>query len=177
MVLGGMTNPFQVTVRAETENDYVAINEVIDKAFHDMPYADGDESELVTQLRTERALVVSLVAEHQKSIVGHIAFSPARATDDSEGWFALGPVAVLPRYQARGIGSDLVLAGINRIEKMGAVGCILTGNPNYYTSFGFKLSPMNTPPNEPEQFFMVKLLGNHEPKGPIYFHEAFSAAP
>jgi len=176
-VLGGMTNSLQITVRTESKNDYTAISEVIDKAFLGMPYADGDESELVAQLRNECALVVSLVAELQESIVGHIAFSPARANDGSHAWFALGPVAVLPQYQSQGIGSDLVRAGINRVEKMGAIGCILTGNPGYYTRFGFKLSPLNTPPNEPEEFFMVKLLGNHEPIGPVYFHEAFSAAP
>lgn len=56
------------------------------------------------------------------------------------------------------------------------MGCILTGNPVYYSRFGFGLSPANTPPGEPPEYFMVKAFGTHLPKGPIYFHEAFESS-
>ncbi len=141
-----------------------------------MRFAAGDEAELVTTLRTEGALKVSLVAELNGTVIGQIAFSPARPADGSKAWYALGPVAVLPVHQGQGIGSRLVREGLRTISALGAMGCILTGNPAYYTRFGFSLSPGNTPPSEPPEYLMFKVLGTQVPKGPIYFHEAFKSA-
>ena len=58
-----------------------------------MPYADGDEQIVIERLRTANALTLSLVAVVEEEVVGHIAFSPAKAADDSCPWFALGPVS------------------------------------------------------------------------------------
>jgi putative acetyltransferase len=167
-----MPNP---TIRAERPHDHALIGEVITAAFRDMPFAAGDEAELVEALRAAGGLSVSLVAELDGSLVGQIAFSPARPADGSPGWYALGPVAVLPDHQGLGIGSKLVRAGLEKIEQQGAHGCILTGNPAYYTRFGFRVSPENAPPGEPAEYFMVKALGRSVPRGPIGFHEAFAS--
>ena len=70
----------------------------------------------------------------------------------------------------------LIRAGLQEILERGARGCILTGNPAYYTRFGFVLSGEHAPPGEPAEFFMVKLLGGSLPAGPIHFHRAFSGA-
>lgn len=141
-----------------------------------MPYAEGDEAKLVEALRAQDALAVSLVAEREGTIVGHIAFSPAHAPGGAPGWYALGPLAVLPAHQRGGIGSALVRAGLDAILELGATGCILTGDPSYYSRFGFKPSPGNTPSGQPSEFFMVKLLRGQLPVGPIRFHEAFGGA-
>ena len=119
---------------------------------------------------------VSLVAELAGKIVGQVAFSPARASGGGPGWYALGPVAVPPGHQRGGIGSTLIRTGLDVVSALGASGCILTGDPAYYSRFGFKLSPKSAPPNEPSEFFMVKLLGGQLPVGPIHFHQAFSGA-
>lgn len=163
----------EVKIRRERPDDCEVIGELITSAFLGMPYADGDEAGLVDVLRDQGALSVSLVAEVGDEIVGQIAFSPARAPDDPEGWYALGPVAVVPDRQRTGIGSTLVRAGLGAIAEVGAVGCILTGNPNYYARFGFELAPQNAPPGEPAEFFMIKLLNSPLPTGPIHFHGAF----
>lgn len=165
-----------VVIRAERIGDEESIGQVIESAFLGMPYADGDESGLVAALRAHDALSVSLVAELEGAIVGQIAFSPARAAAGAPGWYALGPVAVLPAHQGFGIGSRLVRVGLQRIFDLGASGCILTGNPAYYSRFGFTVSPESAPPGEPARFFMVKLLCGELPTGPIHFHEAFGSA-
>jgi len=165
-----------LTIRPERTGDAAAISRVINAAFSGMPYAAGDEAELVETLREQKSLPVSFVAESDGAIVGHIAFSPARATDSAQGWYALGPVAVLPTHQRTGIGSTLVRTGLQRIAEMGAVGCILTGNPAYYARFGFELAPSLAPAGEPAEFFMVKLLGTELPNAPIHFHPAFDSS-
>jgi putative acetyltransferase len=165
-----------ITIRRERPGDADAIGELIRSAFHGKPYADGDEAEVVEALRAENALSVSLVAEREGAIVGQAAFSPARAADGTPGWYALGPLAVLPAHQRRGVGSTLVLAGLEVISDLGARGCILTGDPSYYSRFGFRLSPENVPPGQPSDAFMVKLFRGHLPVGAIRFHDAFGGA-
>lgn len=165
-----------VEIRPERSNDVEAIGQLIKSAFLGMPYADGDEAELVEALRSQNALPVSLVAERDGRIVGQVAFSPARASGGAPGWYALGPVAVLPAHQGGGIGSALIRAGLQAVFELGASGCILTGDPAYYARFGFMLSGKSAPPGEPAEFFMVKLLRGRIPAGPIRFHEAFGGA-
>ena len=162
-----------VTIRPERPEDHDTIGHIIRTAFHGMPYAAGDEAELVDALRSQRALSVSLVAESQDTVIGQIALSPAQPADGTPGWYALGPVSVVPAHQQSGVGAQLVRAGLQAIAALDARGCILTGNPAYYVRFGFELSPANVPDGEPAEFFMVKLLGEHCPVGPIAFHPAF----
>ena len=164
--------PLDPTIRPERPEDHAAVGHVITAAFTGMPYADGDEAELVEKLRRANALSVSLVAELEGEVVGQVAFSPASAP----GWYALGPVAVLPEHQRIGIGSKLIRAGLQRITELGASGCILVGDPGYYTRFGFERAPAHAPAREPAEFFQLKLLGQEPPSGPISFHDAFYAA-
>lgn len=166
----------EVTIRRERAGDAAAIGELVTAAFFGKPYAEGDEAELVEKLRARDALPVSLVAECDGTIVGQAAFSPARASDGAPGWYALGPLAVHPAHQRRGIGATLVRAGLAAIAELGASGCILTGAPRYYSRFGFELSPANVPPGQPAEYFQVKLLRGHLPAGPIRFHDAFGGA-
>jgi len=86
-----------VQIRFETPGDATSISALIDCAFAGVPYAEGDEADLVAKLRSLGDLSVSLVAEEQGRVVGHIAFSPARPVGGTLGWFALGPIAVVAR--------------------------------------------------------------------------------
>jgi len=164
-----MVNP---TIRLETESDSAEIREIVKYAFTGLSFTEGDEYELVEKLRTVGALTLSLVAEVDGHTVGHIAFSPATTSNGSQRWYALGPVSVLPQNQSTGIGSALILRGLKEIEALGATGCILTGQPRFYRRFGFELAPLNTPPRESEEFFMLKQFTGTAPQGSIYFHEA-----
>ena len=89
------------SIRAETAADQHAIRSVTEAAFRGRPYAGGDEQDVIDRLRAAGVLTLSLVAEIDGEIIGHIAFSPAELSDDSQPWFALGPVSVLPEHQSQ----------------------------------------------------------------------------
>lgn len=163
----------ELEVRFETAADIAGIHRLTELAFRGRPYADGDEQEVIDRLRDSGALTISLVGYEAEQLVGQITFSPAEITDSSEPWFALGPVSVTPNRQGDGIGARLIAAGIAELEKLGALGCILTGNPSYYQRFGFEAAPNSVPTNEPAEFFMLKLLAGPKPNGRFSFHPAF----
>ena len=163
----------ETRIRPETAADIDAIRNATDLAFRDMPYASGTEADIVNRLRDQGALSLSLVATIDDEVVGHVAFSPAKAADASQPWFTLGPVSVVPERQRQGIGSALMKRGLEILRKQQALGCILTGNPDYYRRFGFEVSPENSVAEEYAEFFMVKRLANINPTGAIAFHAAF----
>lgn len=164
----------EVSIREETEADFTQITDVIDQAFKGKPYAGGDESAVVLRLREARALSLALVAERMGEFAGHIAFSPVTADDGSADWYALGPVAVYPKFQSKGIGAQLIEAGLAKIKNRGAAGCMLTGNPEYYRRFGFEFSERHCPVNETPEFFMIKRLSDVAlPSSRLSFHRAF----
>ena len=165
-----------LVIRDELQADRVAIRTITLEAFRTMPFAAGDEHELIDTLRDSGALVVSLVAELEGEVIGHIAFSPATSTDGSSGCYALGPVSVHPSFQREGIGNALVRRGLERLQHRDARVCILTGNPDYYRRFGFQVSPEHAPASEPAEYFMLKPMGASIPDGPIHFHPAFQTA-
>ncbi len=162
-----------IEIRAETKADWQEIHEVTELAFRGKPYADGDEQDLIEKLRGIDALTLSLVAVDGAELVGQITFSPAAISNGSQPWYALGPVSVLPARQGEGIGSLLIEEGLRQIQELEALGCILTGDPSYYSRFGFDFSPQNVPANEPEEYFMLKLLKGQHPNGRFSFHAAF----
>jgi putative acetyltransferase len=169
----GCMSPHSFLIRPELPEDITAITSIVDEAFLGMPYAEGDEAALIVELRRLGELSISLVAEENGFVVGQVAFSQARSSDGAFGWYGLGPIAVLPKYQHRGIGSALMRAGLESIDKLGANGCILVGHPQFYVRFGFINAPGTAPANEPSEHFMVKLFRGQMPSGPIYFHPAF----
>lgn len=164
-----------VTIRPEECSDRLAIWEVTRKAFEGRPYADGDEQDLIDRLRELGALSVSLVAIDGNQVIGQITFSPATISSGLGKWYALGPIAVLPERQGQGVGTALIGAGMREIEKLGGSGCILTGDPQYYSRHGFLLAPEHCPEAEPSDHFMLRLLGDQLPRGRFAFHDAFYA--
>lgn len=160
-------------IREECDTDHAVIRSITKRAFRGVPYADGDGQDVIDRLRFTNALTLSLIAVLHQEIVGHIAFSPAKVGNGSYPWFTLGPVSVLREHQYQGIGSALIEGGLTQLREMNALGCILTGNPLYYQKFGFKPVPENAPPNEPDEFFMLKLLSSQAPDGQFAFHRAF----
>ncbi len=161
-------------IRPEDANDHAAIYNLTKRAFAPMPYSGGNEQELIDNLRQSDVLTISLVACKGPDVVGHIAFSPAFAADGSEGWYALGPVSVDPELQRLSIGSKLIHAGIALLNARDAAGCILVGNPDYYSRFGFRPYPQFAPHGQPAEFFMILPLRIIEPQTVVSFHAVFS---
>lgn len=83
-----------VAIRAERAGDEAEITEVTQAAFEDLPQSSQTEHLIVDALRTAEQLVISLVAEENEEIIGHIAVSPVEISDGSSGWYGIGPVSV-----------------------------------------------------------------------------------
>lgn len=164
-----------IQIRDETPRDTDAITEVTIAAFASLSIGNHTEQFIVEALRAAGTLTVSLVAELEGRIVGHIAFSPLAVSDGSEGWYGLGPVSVLPAQQRTGIGTALIEAGLSRLKALGARGCCLVGHPQYYPRFGFRnVAGLAVPGVPPEVFFALAFDG-HFPQGTATFHDAFAA--
>src|SRR5688572_29437238 len=103
-------------IRAETQADHAAIDGVVGAAFAQMPGGGQAERRIVEALRKDGARTLSLVADSDGRVAGHIAFSPVTAGDAAQGWYGLGPLAVAPGDQKHGIGSALVLAGLAELQ-------------------------------------------------------------
>jgi len=117
-------------LRLETTEDHAAIYAVNQAAF-----GHADESELVDQLRRDGDVLLSLVAEVDGKIIGHILFSRMWVEDVAA--VALAPMAVLPEDQNRGIGSELVREGLRLLRERGERIVIVLGHEHYYPRFGF----------------------------------------
>jgi predicted N-acetyltransferase YhbS len=164
-----------IILRPESPSDATAIEAVTVATFRDAPHAAHTEQYIVAALRRERALTMSLVAELAGEVVGHVAVSPIVLSDGSPGWFGLGPISVLPEHQGRGIGSRLMLEALQRPRARGAAGCVLVGDPRFYTRFGFRAEPSLTCPGVPAEVFLALAFGSALPRAEVRFHAAFGA--
>lgn len=165
----------KITIRTETDADVRAITEVTVAAFQTMEISDHTEQFIVTALRKAGALTVSLVAELDGKVVGHIAFSPVTMSDGTADWYGMGPVSVLPQVQRQGIGKALVQEGLARLKGLKARGCCLVGHPEYYRKFGFQNTPELGLEGVPPEVFFALSFDGYVPRGTVSFHDAFRA--
>ncbi|NDW06133.1 GNAT family N-acetyltransferase [Jiella pacifica] len=164
-------------IRPEEPGDEEAIRALTEAAFADAPHSDQTEGAIVDALRAAKALTLSLVAvDVEGSILGHVAFSPVSIESDEAGWYGLGPVSVWPQSQRRGVGTALVVEGLRRLERLGAKGCVLFGDPAFYTRFGFASDPALTYRGLPVQYVQRLVMAPPAPSGEITYHPAFEAA-
>jgi putative acetyltransferase len=165
----------RVIVRPETDRDVGGIREVNIVAFKGQPYSQQTEHLIVEALRAAGALEVSLVADSDGTVVGHIAFSAASIGGSSAGWFLLGPVAVQPARQGEGIGRALVEAGLDALRSREARGCVLVGDPAFYGRFGFGQHPGVVWHGVPDENVLCLLMAGEMPTGEVVCHPAFLA--
>ncbi len=159
-------------LRPETETDRAAIGALTAAAFDGHPHSDGSEPRIIDALRDAGALTLSLVAEVDGQAVGHAAFSPVEWPGQGD-WFGLGPVSVAPDRQNQGIGRRLIEAGLDDLRQRGARGCVVMGEPAYYSRFGFVQDPCLTYPGPPREYFMALAFGPVEGSGDVRYHPAF----
>jgi len=119
--------------------DVSAIGMVIEKAFCD------EENKLIMNLVVELSeetispSIKSLVAEVDNQVIGYVSFSPIFLKSDSSiSGYILAPLAVVPKHQKKGIGSNLIKSGIDMLTRDGAGVLLVYGDPDYYGRFGFK---------------------------------------
>ncbi|MCQ1534487.1 N-acetyltransferase [Methanosarcina sp. KYL-1] len=147
-----------LTIRPETPTDYPGISEVNDLAF-----GQPAEGKLVEKLRKNPKFVprLSLVAETEGKIVGHILFFPIiikSANGKEKETISLAPVSVLPEFQKQGIGGELIKEGLKACRELGYDSVIVLGHPEYYPRFGFEPTVkwgIKDPFGAPEEAFMA----------------------
>jgi putative acetyltransferase len=165
-------------IRTEEERDWAAVYDVNAAAF-----PTPAEAKLVEALRSQASPIVSLVAENDQTLVGHILFSPVSLTGLPEAKImGLGPMAVGPGHQRKGIGSALVRAGLEVCKQLGFGAVVVLGHPEFYPRFGFVPSSrfgVGCEYDVPEDVFMIVEL---QPgylsgaSGTIKYHAAFRKA-
>jgi putative acetyltransferase len=121
-------------IRRAITADHEAIRHV-----HRLAFGRDDEAHLVDALRAGGYVVLSLVAETDGRVVGHLLFTdlPIMTTEGAVAALALAPLAILPAWQRRGIGSALVLQGLRDCRQEGHHIVVLLGHPDFYPRFGF----------------------------------------
>lgn len=164
-----------MNIRDETAADIDAITHVTRAAFENHPISQGTEPFIIMALRAAGALTISLVAEVDGQVVGHVALSPATMSDGTRDWCGLGPISVLPPHQRQGVGKALMREALSRLRLRRAAGCVLVGDPAYYEQFGFRSFPELTHEGVPQQFVLALPFGEHVPNGAVLFHDAFTA--
>ncbi len=167
-------NP-KIVIRRETDSDVSAITEVTAAAFKTLEISNHTEQFIIAALRAAKALTLSLVAEADGRVIGHIAFSPVSISDGTRHWYGLGPVSVLPAYQRQGIGKALIQEGLSRLKDVNAQGCCLVGHPDYYRKFGFSNMSGLVHEGVPQKVFFALSFDGHTPQGTVAFHEGFKA--
>lgn len=160
-------------IREERPGDEDAIHELTAVAFEPVHYSDGSEPAIVRALREAGDLTISLVAEIDGVIVGHVAFSPVAIDGVHDGWYGLGPISVAPDRQRRGIGKSLILKGLEMLRERGANGCALVGNPDVYSRVGFVSDGQLTYGDLDRKYVQRLVLAGPAPRGALTYAPAF----
>lgn len=167
-----------MTIRKEETADYQAVHSVIKQAFDSAEHADGNEPELVSRLRKGKGFIpqLSLVAEIDGKIVGHILFT--EATVGNRTVLALAPLSVLPEYQRQGIGTALIKEGHRIARESGYGFSVVLGSENYYPRAGYLPADafgIRPPFDVPGENFMACKLDENAPdvSGVMKYAEEF----
>ena len=164
-----------VLIRAEAEADHRAVHALNTSAF-----GGPGEARLVDALRVQAQPLVSLVAEENGAVVGHIMFTPVSLPGYPELIMGLAPMAVIPARQRTGIGTALVRAGLKRCKQLGAAAVVVLGHPGFYPSFGFSPGArfgIACEYDVPQEAFMAMELrpgALRGATGTVKYHAAFS---
>lgn len=166
-------------IRPETGSDSAGISAVYDRAF-----PGPGEARLVEALRKSGGLWNSLVAELDGQIVAHVAFSPVTLTPEPArplSGVGLAPIGVLPEFQRKGIGSLLIVSGLEACRQAGHEFVVVLGHPEYYPRFGFAPGPprgLRCVYPVPDEVFMIRELvpgALQGIAGRVDYHPAFAA--
>ncbi len=163
-------------IRPEKPDDLNIIREINISAF-----GEKTEADLVDALRKSGIPLISLVAEEDKTLIGHIMFSPVTVDNGCSAISVAGlaPMAVLPELQRTGVGSVLVKEGLEQCKQADYSAVVVLGHPEYYPRFGFVPSVLYNIRSEydvPDDVFMIVELTEGALKdchGTVKYHEVF----
>jgi predicted N-acetyltransferase YhbS len=153
-------------LRQEKPEDHAVVEALIEAAFAGVPYSDQSEHQLVRRLRKSAAFIpeLSIVAEWDGKIVGHVLLSRISIKNDQQSFtsLALAPVSVLPHYQKQGVGGQLIRHAHEVAADLGYGSVVLLGHAGYYPRFGYEPAakynirlPFDVPP---ENCMVIELI-------------------
>jgi putative acetyltransferase len=167
-----------VKIRPERGGEQDAVRKINEEAFGRVVEAD-----LVDAIRASDRFVpeLSLIAENGGELVGHVLLSYVRVEPGGHPVLQLGPLAVLPAHQGRGVGSALMRHALRASDAREEPLILIEGNPRYYGKFGFERSTragIDPPPGVSGEYFMARKLTAHDPalRGQAIYSDAFLAA-
>jgi putative acetyltransferase len=167
-----------ITIRDEQPGDAAEIRDLTTLAF-----GGPCEAEIIDTLRESCPGLVSLVAVENDTIVGHILFSLVTIDGSTIPGMSLAPMAVLPEYQRRGIGTNMVRQGIARLREEGCPFVVVLGHPDYYPRFGFVPASLYGLTSQwegvPDEAFMVIIIDENSMNGAhgvVRYQDEFNVA-
>ncbi|RHA38815.1 GNAT family N-acetyltransferase [Cellulomonas rhizosphaerae] len=163
-------------IRPERPDDVDAIDRLTIAAFEPQWFSDGSEAPILRALRASGELTISLVAEDDGDVIGHVAFSPVTIDGSHDGWFGLGPISVRLDRQRQGVGRALVAEGLRRLRDRGARGCALIGDPDIYGRMGFTGDGSLTHGELDPSAVQHVAFSGPSPRGEVHFAPAFDDA-
>ncbi|MDX8362739.1 MULTISPECIES: N-acetyltransferase [Bacillaceae] len=172
-----------IVIKEEISKEYNMTEEIVKRAF--LNVGDKKEHILVNRIRKSNAFIpeLSLVAKDQNNdIVGHILLSKITIGDgdNTADSLALAPLCVVPEYQNKGIGSQLIHAALKNAKELGYGSVIVLGHKDYYPKFGFKpasLWNIKAPFEVPDEVYMALEITENSlenVQGIVYYSSAFS---
>lgn len=168
----------EMLIRQETLNDYKEVYELITGAFATAEHADGNEQDLVVALRKGNAFIpeLSLVAEVDKKLAGHILFTKAKVNNDIV--LVLAPLSIKPQYQKQGIGTALITEGHKIAKELRYQYSLVLGSETYYPRVGYipaEQIGIEVPKGIPtENFMAIKLQDDAKPiSGTVAYAKEF----
>lgn len=172
-----------LTIREEEIKDYNEVEKVVEESFKTAEFSDKDEHNLVRRLRNSNEFIkeLSLIAEEENKILGHVLLTKALIKGESTSYetLALAPLAVLPEYQKSGIGKNLMNKAIERARELGYKSIVILGHENYYPKFGFEKASkygVKAPFEVPDEAYMILELlpgGLNGVSGIVEYSKAF----
>lgn len=166
-------------IRQETANDYSTVYKLVRDAFATAEHSDGTEHDLVEALRKNQDAFIpelSLVAEDDGCIVGHILFTKIKVGDDTA--LALAPLSVKPECQRQGVGMALIEEGHRIAAELGFGYSVVLGSETYYPKTGYRPAEdfsIEIPDGVPaENYMAIQLLPQAKPiHGKVIYAEEF----
>ena len=154
-----------IEIRQENKKDYDEVYNVVKTAFETAEHSDGNEQDLVVELRKSKNFIpkLSLVAVYDDKIVGYILFTKINIGKYEE--LALAPLAILPKYQRQGIGKKLVEKGHRIARELGFHYSVVLGSEKYYPKLGYVPASqygIKAPFEVPNENFMAIKLNDFE---------------
>ncbi|MGB1360658.1 MAG: GNAT family N-acetyltransferase [Alphaproteobacteria bacterium] len=163
-------------IKQFNKTDLTEVKDVLYKAFLNHPHGDPQrgptEHLIVESLVNNNNDICSTLAIDNDNIIGFITYSKVSFDNDNGAWVGMGPVAVLPEYQNKGIGKKLIEYTLQIINE-NYDGCVVMGDPEYYTRFGFNVVNGLFFEGVPQEYFMAKAFKDIIPQGKVIYNQAF----